>query len=71
MSEMSEKASRAAGKRKKVKRYTDKGGKVDASGWTEAPCGFMDTQREVGQSSYFQAKPTACGGKAAPQTRWA
>ena len=62
MSEMSEKA-RAAGK-EKVKRYTDKGGKVDASGWTEAPCGFMDTQKKLGNRP-ISKQNLACGGKAA------
>ena len=62
MSEMSEKA-RAAGK-EKVKRYTDKGVKVDASGWTEAPCGFMDTQKKLGNRP-ISKQNLACGGKAA------
>ena len=62
MSEMSEKA-RAAGK-EKVKRYTEKGGKVDASGWTEAPCGFMDTQKKLGNRP-ISKQNLACGGKAA------
>jgi hypothetical protein len=60
---MSEKGRAAA--REKVKRLTGGNkGSVDASGWTEAPAGFLDTDKKLGNRP-ISPQNLATGGKAA------
>jgi hypothetical protein len=60
---MSEKGRAAA--KEKVKRLTGGNkGSVDASGWTEAPCGYLDTDKKLGNRP-ISPQNLATGGKAA------